>query len=77
MTSLVSNPAALAICVIGPGLSWMRRGGLWPSWNAPAKAAGLRAETRPCSSGSFHFDDAGQDAVKAVHKDVMQPAEQR
>ena len=47
--------------------------------NAPAKAAGLRpAEpARVLIVGSFHFDDAGQDAVKAVHKDVMQPAEQR
>ena len=27
--------------------------------------------------GSFHFDDAGLDAVKSTHKDVMQPAEQQ
>ncbi|MDT9002425.1 DUF5694 domain-containing protein [Paucibacter sp. APW11] len=27
--------------------------------------------------GSFHFNDAGLDAVKSSHKDVMQPAEQQ
>ena len=75
--SSVAGNSALAICA---GLAFHGCGvAASGPLNAPAKAAGLRpAEpARVLIVGSFHFDDAGQDAVKAVHKDVMQPAEQR
>lgn len=77
MTSRFQPLAALAICA---GLAFHGCGvAASGPLNAPATAAGLRpAEpARVLIVGSFHFDDAGQDAVKAVHKDVMQPAEQR